>query len=193
MSEIPAPTPGGDDNPLGEVLTRPVETVRRQLMSGSNALPLLWLSLFIILADQAVKLWIIASFQLFERLPVAPFLEITRLHNSGAAFSLLAGASGWQRWFFTTIAVASGVVIALWLRKLDPRRQPLLSVGLACICGGALGNLIDRLIYGHVIDFLHFHWGERWWFPAFNVADIAITTGAGLIILDAFLDSRRPA
>lgn len=176
---------------LEGVLSRPVETVRRRLMSGSNALPLLWLSFFIILADQAMKLWIIASFQLFERLPVAPFLEITRLHNSGAAFSMLAGAGGWQRWFFTAIAVSSAVGISLWLRKLDPRQQPLLAVGLACICGGALGNLIDRLVYGHVVDFLHFHWGERWWFPAFNVADIAITSGAGLIILDTLLDSRR--
>ena len=176
---------------LEGVLSRPVETVRRRLMSGSNALPLLWLSFFIILADQAMKLWIIALFQLFERLPVAPFLEITRLHNSGAAFSMLAGAGGWQRWFFTAIAVSSAVGISLWLRKLDPRQQPLLAVGLACICGGALGNLIDRLVYGHVVDFLHFHWGERWWFPAFNVADIAITSGAGLIILDTLLDSRR--
>lgn len=181
----------GGEHLLEGVLSHPVETVRRQLMSGSNALPLLWLSFFIILADQAVKLWIIASFQLFERLPVAPFLEITRLHNSGAAFSMLAGAGGWQRWFFTAIAVSSAVGISLWLRKLDPRQQPLLAVGLACICGGALGNLIDRLVYGHVVDFLHFHWGERWWFPAFNVADIAITTGAGLIILDTLLDSRR--
>ena len=185
---------GEGDEPLLEgVLSHPVETVRRQLMSGSNALPLLWLSFFIIVADQAVKLWIIASFQLFERLPVAPFLEITRLHNSGAAFSLLAGAGGWQRWLFATLAVGSALGISLWLRSLDPRRQPLLAVGLASICGGALGNLIDRLVYGHVVDFLHFHWGERWWFPAFNVADIAITTGAGLIILDAFLDSRRQA
>ncbi|MFM7066044.1 MAG: signal peptidase II [Gammaproteobacteria bacterium] len=169
----------------------PVESVRRQLMSGSNGLPLLWWSLFIILLDQATKLWIVAAFQLYERLPVLPFMELTRLHNTGAAFSFLAGAGGWQRWFFTALAVVVSIGITLWLRQLQPRQQPLLAVGLASIMGGAIGNVIDRLLHGHVIDFLHFHWGERWWFPAFNVADIAITTGAGLIILDALLESRR--
>lgn len=185
------PAGGSGDNGVGEVLSRPVETVRRQLMSGSNGLPLLWLSLFIILLDQATKLWIVAAFQLYERLPVLPFLELTRLHNTGAAFSFLAGAGGWQRWFFTGLAVVVSIGITVWLRQLQPRQQPLLAVGLASIMGGALGNVIDRLLHGHVVDFLHFHWGERWWFPAFNVADIAITTGAGLIILDALLESRR--
>ena len=145
----------------------------------------------ILLLDQASKLWIIAEFQLFERLPVAPFLEITRLHNTGAAFSFLADGDGWQRWLFAGLAVTASIAIAAWLRRLDPRQQPLLAVGLASILGGAIGNLVDRLFHGHVVDFLHFHWGERWWFPAFNVADIGITTGAGLIILDAFLESRR--
>ena len=190
MSSNPSREDGKDPG-LEGVLARPVDAVRRQLMSGSNALPLLWLSLAIIVADQATKLWIVASFQLFERLPVAPFLEITRLHNSGAAFSFLAGAGGWQRWFFVGLAGVVSVGIAVWLRQLEPRKQPLLSVGLASILGGALGNVIDRLVHGEVVDFLHFHWGERWWFPAFNVADIAITTGAGLIILDALLESRR--
>ena len=185
------PAGGSGESGVTEVLSRPVETVRRQLMSGSHGLPLLWLSLFIILLDQATKLWIVAAFQLYERLPVLPFLELTRLHNTGAAFSFLAGAGGWQRWFFTGLAVAVSIGITVWLRQLQPRQQPLLAVGLASIMGGALGNVIDRLLYGHVVDFLHFHWGERWWFPAFNVADIAITTGAGLIILDALLESRR--
>ena len=152
------------DNPLLEgVLKDPVETVRRQLMSGTNALPLLWWSLFIVVLDQATKLWVVAVFRLYERLPVLPVLEITRLHNTGAAFSFLAGAGGWQRWFF---------------------------VGLASILGGAIGNVIDRLLHGHVVDFIHFHWAD-YWFPAFNVADIAITTGAGLLILDALLEGRR--
>ena len=179
-----------DNRLLEGVLTHPVETVRKQLMSGSNALPLLWLSLFVVLLDQATKLWIVAVFRLYERLPVLPVLEITRLHNTGAAFSFLAEAGGWQRWFFVTLAVVTSVGIAAWLRRLDPREQPLVSVGLASILGGALGNVIDRLLHGHVVDFIHFHWADHW-FPAFNVADIAITTGAGLLLLDAWLEGRR--
>jgi signal peptidase II len=179
-----------DHQLLEGVLTRPVETVRRQLMSGSNALPLLWLSLFILVLDQATKLWIVAVFRLYERLPVLPVLEITRLHNSGAAFSFLADAGGWQRWFFVGLAAAASLGITVWLRHLDPRQQPLVAVGLAAILGGAVGNVIDRLLHGHVVDFIHFHWSE-YWFPAFNVADIAITTGAGLLILDAWLEGRR--
>lgn len=175
---------------LGGVLTRPVETVRRQLMSGSNALPLLWLSLFVLVLDQVTKLWIVAVFRLYERLPVVPVLEITRLHNTGAAFSFLAEAGGWQRWFFVGLATVASVGITAWLRQIDPRQQPLVAVGLASILGGALGNVTDRLLHGHVVDFIHFHWGEHW-FPAFNVADIAITTGAGLLILDAWLEGRR--
>lgn len=178
-------------DPLLEgVLTRPVETVRRQLMSGSNALPLLWLSLFIVVVDQAAKLWIVAVFRLYERLPVIPVLEITRLHNTGAAFSFLADAGGWQHWFFVGLAAAASIGITVWLRQLDPRQQPLVAVGLASILGGAIGNVIDRLLHGHVVDFIHFHWGEHW-FPAFNVADIAITTGAALLMLDAWLEGRR--
>ena len=179
------------DNPLLEgVLKDPVETVRRQLMSGTNALPLLWWSLFIVVLDQATKLWVVAVFRLYERLPVLPVLEITRLHNTGAAFSFLAGAGGWQRWFFVGLAVLVSIGIAVWLRQLNPRQQPLVCVGLASILGGAIGNVIDRLLHGHVVDFIHFHWAD-YWCPAFNVADIAITTGAGLLILDAVLEGRR--
>lgn len=175
---------------LESVLTRPVATVRRQLMSGSNALPLLWWSLFVLLLDQATKLWIVAVFRLYERLPVLPVLEITRLHNTGAAFSFLAEAGGWQRWFFVGLAIVASVGITAWLRHLDPRQQPLVAFGLSSILGGAIGNVTDRLLHGHVVDFIHLHWGEHW-FPAFNVADIAITTGAGLLILDAWLEGRR--
>ncbi len=179
------------DSLLSEALAHPVETVRRQLMSGATALPLLWLSLFIILVDQATKLWVVAVFQLYERLTLLPILEFTRLHNTGAAFSFLAEEDGWQRWFFVVLAAIVSIGITGWLRKLDPRQQPLLCLGLACILGGALGNVIDRLLHGHVVDFIHFHWGERWWFPAFNVADISITAGAGLLMLDAFIEPGR--
>jgi len=121
---------------------------------------------------------------------VWPILEITRLHNTGAAFSLLAGASGWQRWFFVGLATAVSLGIAAWLWRM-PRSAPVwLPAGLALVMGGALGNVVDRLLHGHVVDFLHFHW-EHWYFPAFNVADSAITVGAGLLILDALLEGRR--
>jgi signal peptidase II len=119
-----------------------------------------------------------------------PFLELTLLYNTGAAFSFLADASGWQRWFFVALGLLVSAAILFWLRQLDPRRHRLLAAGLALIMGGALGNVIDRLWHGHVIDFIHFHW-KQWEFPAFNMADSSITIGAGLLILDAILESRR--
>jgi signal peptidase II len=112
------------------------------------------------------------------------------LHNTGAAFSLLAGAGGWQRWFFVGLATVVSAGITWWLRTLPARGQPWLVIGLALLLGGAVGNVIDRLLHGHVIDFLHFHW-QQWYYPAFNVADIAISCGAALLILDALLHSRR--
>ena len=116
--------------------------------------------------------------------------RLTRLHNTGAAFSLLAQASGWQRWFFVGLAVVVSGGILYWLRNLPRDSAPFLPVALALVLGGALGNLVDRVWHGYVIDFLHFHW-EAAYFPAFNVADSAITVGAGLLILDAILEGRR--
>lgn len=158
-----------------------------------TSLGFLWVSLAIILLDQATKAWVVAKFELFERVTVLPILEFTRLHNTGAAFSFLADAGGWQRWFFITLAGVVSAGITVWLKRINPRLQLLLATGLSLIMGGAIGNVIDRVWHGHVVDFIHFHWEQRWWFPAFNVADIAITVGAGLLILDAFLESRRPA
>lgn len=150
----------------------------------------LWLSAAVILADQVTKALIAREFDLYEVLEVLPVLEITRLHNTGAAFSLLAGASGWQRWFFVGLATVVSAGIVYWLWRM-PRSAPAwLPAGLALVMGGALGNVIDRLAHGHVVDFLHFHW-DRWYFPAFNVADSAISVGAGLLILDALLEGRR--
>jgi signal peptidase II len=117
-------------------------------------------------------------------------LDITRLHNEGAAFSLLAQAGGWQRWFFVSLASVIGVAIVWWLYTLPARGHPWLSIGLALILGGAVGNAYDRLMHGHVVDFLHFHWNLAY-FPAFNVADIAITTGAIMLIIDALMHSNR--
>jgi len=158
--------------------------------AGARGLRWLWLALAVIVADQFTKTLIVRSFELYEVLEVWPILEITRLHNTGAAFSLLAGASGWQRWFFVGLAVVVSVGIVYWLWRM-PRTAPFwLPAGLSLVMGGALGNVIDRLLHGHVVDFLHFHW-DRWYFPAFNLADTAITIGAGLLILDALLEGRR--
>jgi len=150
----------------------------------------LWLSASILVVDQLTKWIIVNQFALFEILPVTQFLELTRLHNEGAAFSLLAQAGGWQRWFFLALAGAIGVLIAWWLATLPARGHPWLTIGLAAILGGALGNAVDRARHGYVVDFLHFHWGSAY-FPAFNAADIAITTGAAMLIIDAIMHTRR--
>lgn len=150
----------------------------------------LWLSLLIVVLDQVTKQWVSSALQLFERVPVLPIFDIVYLRNEGAAFSLLAGASGWQRWFFVVLAAAVSTFLVLWLRRLPPRGETRLAVGLVLILGGALGNAIDRLFYGYVVDFLYFYWGQ-WYFPAFNVADTAITLGAALLILDAVQEMRR--
>ncbi|MGB8327313.1 MAG: signal peptidase II [Steroidobacteraceae bacterium] len=156
-------------------------------VSGWRWLPL---AAAIAIADQLSKAWIEAHFSLYETFTVIPVLEITRLHNVGAAFSLLADQSGWQRWFFTALAIVVSVVLVAWLRRLDGRAQGWLAAALALILGGAIGNATDRLRLGYVIDFVHAHWGGAY-FPAFNVADSAITIGAALLLLDAWRDSRR--
>jgi signal peptidase II len=155
-----------------------------------GALRWLWLSLAVVVADQLTKLLIVREFELYEVLDVLPVLEITRLHNTGAAFSILASASGWQRWFFIGLALAVSAGIVHWLRVLPRHSAAYLPAALALVMGGALGNVIDRVWHGYVVDFLHFHWGAAY-FPAFNVADTCITIGAGLLILDAILDGRK--
>ena len=157
----------------------------------ANAVRWLWLSAVVIALDQATKALIVARFELFERLPLLPVLELTRLHNKGAAFSLLSNASGWQHYLFLALAAIVSIGIIAWLVRLEAGVRALLPAGLALILGGAVGEAIDRVARGHVIDFIHFHWFERWYFPAFNVADTAITIGAGLLILDSLLESRR--
>jgi signal peptidase II len=157
------------------------------LESGWRWLPV---SLVVIVVDQLTKAWIERSYQLYESTAVLPVLDITRLHNPGAAFSFLAGAGGWQRWAFTALAVAVSIGIVVWLRGLSARAQAVLASGLALVLGGAIGNVLDRIEHGFVVDFIHVHWGQAY-FPAFNVADAAITVGAGLLLLDAFLEWRR--
>jgi signal peptidase II len=138
--------------------------------------------------DQVVKLWIVAHLALYGTIRILPVLDITLTYNTGAAFSFLAGASGWQKWLFAGLAVAVVCGVALWLKRLNGRTQRLLCLSLTLIMGGALGNLIDRLRIGHVVDFVLAHWHGAY-FPAFNVADSAITVGAALLLLDAWLES----
>lgn len=151
-------------------------------------LPWLSLALLIMVLDQLSKVLILGAFQFGEASPVTSFFNLVRVHNSGAAFSFLAGASGWQRWFFTGVGAVATVFI-VYMLKAHPG-QKLFCFALACILGGAVGNVIDRLLHGHVIDFLDFHWAG-WHFPAFNVADGAITIGAICLIADELLRVRR--
>lgn len=151
-----------------------------------------WLpaALAVIVADQVSKGWIERNYALHDSTTVLPVLDITRLHNPGAAFSFLAGAGGWQRWAFTVLALVVSAGILWWLRSLPARSHAVLAAGLALVLGGAVGNVLDRVEHGYVVDFIHVHWG-RAYFPAFNIADAAITVGAGLLLLDAFLEWRR--
>jgi signal peptidase II len=156
--------------------------------SRSGALGYLLLSLLVIAVDQLTKLAVDKSMGLYQSIVVLPVLEITRLHNPGAAFSFLAGASGWQRWLFTGLAFGVCVVLVGWLRRIDSKARMLASA-VALILGGAIGNVIDRLRLGYVVDFINCHWGVHY-FPAFNVADSSITVGAALLLLDAWLEAR---
>jgi signal peptidase II len=161
-----------------------IEDIRRRPSSW------LLLSALVILADQASKAFIAGHYLEFEFTRLLPVLDITCMHNVGAAFSFLASASGWQRWLFIGLAGVVSIGITFWLVKLPRGTHALLAAGLALVLGGALGNLIDRVRLGYVIDFIHFHW-ERAYFPAFNVADSAITIGAACLLLDAFFEAKR--
>ena len=157
----------------------------------------LWLGIaaLIIVADQFTKTLIIGSFQLGDSRTITSFFNLVRVHNSGAAFSFLAGASGWQRWFFIGLGTVATVFIVWMLRQHAGQR--LFCTALALILGGAVGNVVDRLLHGHVIDFLQFHWDwlapifPGGYFPSFNIADGTITVGAVCLILDEILRVRR--
>ena len=144
-----------------------------------------WLSVtgLVIALDQWTKALVVRHIAYHGAVRLLPVLDLTLTYNSGAAFSFLAGESGWQRWLFTGLALAVAVLITLYLWRLDARRQGLLCLALSLIMGGAIGNLIDRLRLGHVVDFVLAHWHGAY-FPAFNVADSAITVGAVLLIID---------
>lgn len=144
----------------------------------------LWLSALVIVVDQITKRVIDSAMQLHQTIELVPYFQLTYMRNQGAAFSFLSGAGGWQRWFFIGLAIVASVFIFVWLRKLDPSRRRE-AVAWALVLGGALGNLIDRILYGYVIDFLDVYVGD-WHWPAFNVADSAITVGVALLLLDSF-------
>ncbi len=151
-----------------------------------------WLPLtaVVIILDQLSKAWLAKHFTFDESVAILPMLNVTLRFNTGAAFSVLADASGWQRWLFAALAIAVAVGIAVWLYRLDGVKQRLLAVSLSLVLAGALGNLIDRLRLGHVIDFVDVHWKDVH-FPAFNVADSAITIGAILLLIDAWRTGSR--
>jgi signal peptidase II len=157
----------------------------------------LWLGLaaVVVLLDQLTKTLIIGWFQLGDVRPVTDFFNLVRVHNAGAAFSFLAGASGWQRWFFVGLGAAASVFIVWMLRSHGSQR--LFAFSLSMILGGAVGNVIDRLLHGHVVDFLQFRFAllepvfRGGYFPSFNVADAAITAGAVGLIVDEILRVRR--
>ncbi len=155
--------------------------------------PLRWLylSVVVIIADQVAKLVVLYYLRPYERVELLPVLNITLLFNRGAAFSFLAGATGWQQWLFVGLAVAFSIAIVVWLCRLPARGRTGLAAGLALILAGALGNAIGRVWHAHVIDFIQVHYSNVWYFPAFNVADSAITVGAVIAIADA-LFRRRP-
>jgi signal peptidase II len=155
--------------------------------SGWRWLPV---TLAVIGLDQLVKLWIVAHLPPHGTERILPVLDVTLTYNRGAAFSFLADASGWQKWLFAGLAVAVAVGIVLWLRRINGRTQRTLCLGLTLILGGALGNLIDRVRIGHVVDFILAHWHAVYFPWAFNVADSAITVGAALLLIDAWLEGR---
>lgn len=155
---------------------------------GRRLWPWLAIALVIVLLDQFTKTLIVGYYELGQSTVVTPFFNIVRAHNTGAAFSFLAGASGWQRWFFLGIGVVAVGFIVFMLHRHGHQR--LFAWALTLVLGGAVGNVIDRALHGYVVDFLDFH-AAGWHFPAFNVADCGISVGAALLILDELLRVRR--
>ena len=153
-------------------------------MHNLKLLKWLALSLLAVVLDQASKWAVDSSMQLYQSIPLVPYFNLTYVRNTGAAFSFLSEAGGWQRWFFAGLAIVISIVIAVWLVRLK-QHETLLAVALSLVLGGAIGNLIDRLAYGYVIDFLDVYY-QTWHWPAFNIADSAITLGVVLMLLESF-------
>lgn len=149
------------------------------------------LALVLLIADQVTKIWANTALNYNEPVEITSFFNLTLRYNHGAAFSFLHDQSGWQRWFFTVIATLASIALIVWISRIGRIKEKTMeAAGLSLVLSGALGNLIDRVAYGYVVDFLEAHWQEHYW-PAFNVADSAICIGAGLIILDIFLTPKQ--
>jgi len=160
-----------------------------QLITNPTMARWLWLSVLVVMLDQATK-WLAATMlDPYHPLPLVPLLNLTLMYNEGAAFSFLAGAGGWQRWFFACFAIVMSVVLVIWLLRLGPREH-LMAAALSLVVGGAVGNLVDRVLTGRVVDFIDLYVGDRHW-PAFNVADSAITLGVVLLLLGNLREGRR--
>ncbi|WP_201587986.1 signal peptidase II [Psychrobacter jeotgali] len=199
-SQHEQPTVGVDTNPKpAHVTTGSSDTPRsrlhkkpKMLANGSRAFMWYLLSLVVLVIDQWTKWLAETKLTFHEPVPVIePFLNWTLAYNYGAAFSFLADAGGWQKWFFAGLALVMSLFLIVYLVKA-PRPAKLLSFGLALVLGGAVGNLIDRLLHGHVIDFIHVHNADVWHYPIFNVADMGISIGVALIVIDMiFLEGKR--
>lgn len=180
-------TTGSSSTPKGRLNKTP-----KIVANGSRAFMWYLLSLVVIVIDQWTKWLAETNLTFLEPVPVIePFLNWTLAYNYGAAFSFLADAGGWQKWFFSGLALVMSLFLMVYLIKA-PRKATLLSFGLALVLGGAVGNLIDRLLHGHVIDFIHVHYADVWHYPIFNIADMAIMLGVAMIIIDMlFLEKKR--
>jgi signal peptidase II len=150
-----------------------------------NSLMWLLLSLLILVLDQITKTWVSNHLSYNQPVNILPYFDLRLLHNTGAAWSILADQGGWQRWFLSGLAIIVSIVIMVWLTRLDSK-QRWLACALALILGGALGNVMDRIIYGYVVDFIDIYY-QQWHWPAFNIADIAISIGAIMLLIDAII------
>ncbi|WFF38156.1 signal peptidase II [Moraxella nasibovis] len=162
------------------------------LPNGNKAMGYYLIALVVLIFDQITKVYFNTRFELYETVDViSPVLNWTLAYNRGAAFSFLADQAGWQKWFFVILGLAVAVFIIRYLRQI-PKSAKVLSLGLALVLGGAVGNVIDRILYGYVIDFIHVHWYDIWHYPIFNTADIGICVGMALVVYDMlFLEKKR--
>lgn len=149
----------------------------------------LWLSVLAFILDQLSKIWIDSNMSLYQSISVLPGFNITYVHNYGAAFSLLSEAGGWQRWFFAVLAATISIGIIVWIKKLQ-QHETLSAISLSLILGGAIGNLVDRVMYGYVIDFFDVYY-QTWHWPVFNIADSAITVGVVVMLYESFVQKEQ--
>lgn len=187
------PKPTSDNQVVnGQVPSKPTPKTPVLTPNGSFAGRYYILAVVVLLLDQLSKYYFERRLAEYETIPlIEPVLNFTLAYNRGAAFSLLANQSGWQKWFFVLLGSVVAVFLLAYLRQV-PRQAYTLSVGLGLILGGAVGNVIDRLLYGHVIDFIHVHYGDAWHYPIFNVADMGICVGMVLVLIDVlFLEKKR--